>query len=133
MPGRMHAADRVDPPSPGSNHYLWIMSASPLTLAYITCPDLDCARRIGHTLVQERHVACVNILPRMESFYWWNGKIENDQETVLIAKLPESGRENMMNRVLQLHPYETPCVLFLPITGGNPEYLDWLLGEADGN
>jgi periplasmic divalent cation tolerance protein len=103
-----------------------------LTLAYITCPDADEARRIGRTLVLERLAACVNILPKMESFYWWHGKIANDQETVLIAKLPEHSRERLLERVLELHPYDTPCVMFLPVTGGNPEYLDWLAGEADG-
>jgi periplasmic divalent cation tolerance protein len=104
-----------------------------LTLAYITCSDVDEARRIGRALVLERLAACVNILPKMESFYWWNGKIENDQETVLIAKIPESSRAALLERVLELHSYDTPCVLFLPVTGGNPEYLDWLTSEADGD
>ena|SRR5690554_1373987 len=104
-----------------------------LTLAYITCPNAEDARRIGRALVLERLVACVNILPHMESFYWWNGTIQNDQETVLIAKLPASAQESLLNRVLELHSYETPCVLFVPITGGNPEYLAWLLDEADGS
>jgi len=75
----------------------------------------------------------VNILPKMESFYWWNGKLENDQETVLIAKITDASRDALVERVLELHPYDTPCVLFLPVTGGNPEYLDWLAGEAEGH
>ncbi len=108
------------------------MNASPLTLAYITCPSVDEARRIGRTLVLERLAACVNILPGMESFSWWNGKIKHEYETVLVAKLPESARESLQERVLELHPYETPCVLFIPVTGGNPEYLDWLADEAEG-
>lgn len=104
-----------------------------LTLAYITCPNVEDARRIGRALVLERLVACVNILPHMESFYWWNGTIENGQETVLIAKLPSHAQDSLLNRVLELHPYETPCVLFVPVTGGNPEYLTWLIDEADGS
>jgi len=108
------------------------MNTSPLTLAYITCPDVDEARRIGRALVLERIAACVNIVPKMESFYWWEGKIENDQESVLIAKIPESSRNTLLERVLELHPYDTPCILFIPVTGGNPEYLDWLTREADG-
>ena len=105
---------------------------SSLLYAYITCKDADDARRIGRTLVLERLCACVNILPKMESFYWWNGRIEHDHESVLIAKLPESGRDALLERVLELHPYETPCVVFLPVAGGNPDYLEWLAGEADG-
>lgn len=112
--------------------YFPIMNTSPLTLAYITCPDVDEARRIGRALVLERIAACVNIVPKMESFYWWEGKIENDQESVLIAKIPESSRNTLLERVLELHPYDTPCILFIPVTGGNPEYLDWLTREADG-
>lgn len=108
------------------------MNASPLTLAYITCPGPDDARRIGRTLVLERLAACVNILPKMESFYWWEGKIENDQETVLIAKIPDTARDALRERVLELHPYDTPCILFIPVSGGNPEYLDWLTRESEG-
>jgi periplasmic divalent cation tolerance protein len=108
------------------------MDNTALTLAYITCPGLDEARRIGRALVLERIAACVNILPKMESFYWWEGKIEHDQETVLIAKIPEAARDTLQERVLELHPYDTPCILFIPVTGGNPEYLDWLTREADG-
>lgn len=109
------------------------MDHNTLTLAYVTCPDIDEARRLGRVLVLERLAACVNILPKMESFYWWNGKIENDQETVLVAKLPEQARDSFLERVIALHPYETPCVLFIPVTGGNPDYLDWLTREADGD
>jgi periplasmic divalent cation tolerance protein len=102
-----------------------------VTLAYITCPDLDDARRLGKILVAERLAACVNILPKMESHYWWNDKIESAQEVVLIAKTRSDAREALVERVLDLHPYETPCVVFLPVTGGNPDYLDWIARETE--
>jgi periplasmic divalent cation tolerance protein len=104
-----------------------------ILLAYITCPDVDEARRIGRALVHEDLAACVNILPKMESFYRWEGKIENDQETVLIAKTRAPTRDALLERVLDLHPYEVPCVLFVPVSGGNPEYLDWIAGGSDGD
>jgi periplasmic divalent cation tolerance protein len=100
-------------------------------LAYITCKDADDARRIGKTLVMERLAACVNILPKMESHYWWNGKIESDQEAVLIAKTRADAREALQARVIDLHPYEVPCVVFLPVAGGNPDYLDWITRETE--
>jgi periplasmic divalent cation tolerance protein len=109
------------------------MSNPAPTLAYITCPDIEEARRIGRTLVLERLAACVNILPKMESFYWWEGKLENDQETVLIAKIRDESRAALLERVVELHPYDTPCVLFIPVTGGNPEYLDWLARESEAD
>jgi periplasmic divalent cation tolerance protein len=100
-------------------------------LAYITCKDSDDARRIGKILVAERLAACVNILPKMESHYWWNGKIESDQEAVLIAKTRADAREALQARVIDLHPYEVPCVVFLPVEGGNPDYLDWITRETE--
>lgn len=102
-----------------------------LFFAYITCPDADAARRIGKALVAERIAACVNILPGMESFYWWNGRLENGREAVLIAKIPETARDVLLERVTDLHPDETPCVVFLPVAGGNPDYLDWLARESE--
>jgi periplasmic divalent cation tolerance protein len=105
---------------------------TPITLVYITCPDVAEARRIGRTLVEERLAACVNVFPTMESFYWWNGTIEHEQEAVLIAKTSDSMREHLLARVLELHPYDTPCVLFVPVSGGNPDYLEWLNRESSG-
>ena len=104
---------------------------SSVLFAYITCPDADAARRIGKTLVAERIAACVNILPGMESFYRWNDRVESGREAVLIAKIPDGARESLLERVIDLHPDETPCVAFLPVAGGNPDYLDWVARESE--
>lgn len=99
--------------------------------AYITCKDVTEARRIGRVLVEERLAACVNILPGMESRYWWKGEIESAQEAVLIAKTRAEAREGLLERVVALHPGETPCIVFLPVTGGNPDYLEWIARESE--
>ena len=104
-----------------------------ILFAYITCADADEARRIGKALVSERLAACVNILPGMESHYWWNGKMDSSREAVLIAKTRAEARKSLLERVLDLHPYETPCVVFLSVTGGNPEYLDWIARESEAS
>lgn len=104
-----------------------------LLLAYITTPDTDAAHRIGKALVADRLAACVNILPVMESHYWWNGKIESSREAVLIAKTRAELHESLLERVRELHPDEVPCVVFLPVAGGNPDYLEWLAAEAEGS
>ena len=102
-----------------------------ILFAYITCKDVAEARRIGRGLVDEGLAACVNILPGMESHYRWNGKVESAQEVVLIAKTRAEARETLLERVLERHSYETPCVVFLPVAGGNPDYLDWIARESE--
>jgi periplasmic divalent cation tolerance protein len=99
--------------------------------AYITARDAEEAARIGKILVTERLAACVNILPGMESHYWWEGKVESAHEAVLIAKTRADLREDLLERVRDLHEAKTPCVVFLPVNGGNPDYLDWIAAETD--
>lgn len=97
---------------------------------YMTAPDADEARRIGRVLVEERLAACVNVLDGMNSLYWWEGAVQDDREAVLIAKTRSSLLDALTERVKALHPYTCPCVVALPIVGGNPAYLDWLGAET---
>jgi periplasmic divalent cation tolerance protein len=99
-----------------------------LMLAYITCATVEEASTIGERLVSERLAACVNILPGMRSLYWWQGVVTSSSEAVLIAKGPQALAERLTERVRQLHSYQCPCVLILPVAGGNPAYLEWLAG-----
>jgi periplasmic divalent cation tolerance protein len=99
--------------------------------AYITAPDAGEARRLGKILVAERLAACVNILPSMESHYWWNGKMESAHEAVLIAKTRAGLRDELLERVRALHPAETPCIVFLPLASGDPDYLAWIAAETE--
>jgi periplasmic divalent cation tolerance protein len=98
---------------------------------YITCGSPDEAQRIGRTLVEERLVACVNLLFGMQSMYWWEGAVQTDRETILIAKTTAKQVPALSERVKALHTYEVPCVVALPILDGNPEYLQWI-GEETG-
>ncbi len=99
-------------------------------LAYITCAAPDEAERIGRALVAERLAACVNILPGMRSLFWWQGTLTAAEEAVLIAKTTALGAPGLTARVLELHSYSCPCVVVVPLIGGNPGYLDWLAGEV---
>lgn len=93
---------------------------------YITCESDDQARAIGRSMVEERLAACANILPGMESVYWWEGKIETGRETVLILKSTSDLVPSLSERVKELHGSEVPCVVALPIDGGNADYLAWI-------
>ncbi len=101
-----------------------------LRFVYITTKDKDEARRIGRDLVERRLAACVNIFDGMNSFYWWEGEVQDDQEAVLIAKTRADLMEDLVDRVKRLHSYDVPCVVGLPIAGGNPDYLAWVRDEA---
>lgn len=95
-------------------------------IAYITCSSEDEALRIGRALVEERLAACVNLIPGMRSLYRWQGAIEEAREVVLLAKTTSRCAKALTARVMALHSYACPCVVLLPISGGNDAYLAWL-------
>ncbi|HZH27197.1 MAG TPA: divalent-cation tolerance protein CutA [Azospirillaceae bacterium] len=97
-----------------------------IVFAYVTAPDRDGAERIGRTLVDERLAACVNVLDGMTSIYRWKGAVEATQEAVLIAKTRADIFTLLAARVRELHPYETPCVVEIPVGRGDAGYLAWL-------
>ncbi|WP_428559639.1 MAG: divalent-cation tolerance protein CutA [Solidesulfovibrio sp. DCME] len=97
---------------------------------YITAASPEQAEQIGRALVTERLAACVNILPGMRSIYHWQGAVETATETVLIAKTREALAAALAARVKDLHTYDVPCVVTLPITGGNPAFLRWIEDET---
>lgn len=106
------------------------MSATAATLAYITAKDREEALRIGRSLLESRLVACINVLAGMHSEYWWESRLEQAEECVLIAKTMGSRQDEIVRKVKELHGYTVPCVVFLPISGGNPEYLAWIEREC---
>src|SRR5207342_3628033 len=98
---------------------------------YTTYPSLVEAERIGKAVLEQRLAACVNILPGMISHYWWEGAIERGEEVVMIIKTRASLAEGVQAAVKELHPYDTPAILVLPIESGEPGYLKWLMAETE--
>jgi periplasmic divalent cation tolerance protein len=99
-------------------------------LMLTTVPDEKIGREIARTLVTERLAACVNLSPAVESFYWWKQKVVEDREFILLIKTKDSLVDRLQARLKELHPYEVPEVLALPIASGSPEYLAWLDEET---
>ncbi len=97
---------------------------------YTTYPSIVEAEQAGRAIVERRIAACVNILPGMISHYRWQGAIERAEEVVMIIKTRASLAEAVRDAVKQMHSYTTPAVLFLPLEGGDPAYLDWLMNET---
>lgn len=90
------------------------------------------AEAIAHTLVLELLAACVNIVPGVSSVYRWEGQILQDQEWLLVAKSHSDVLDQLIRRVTELHSYQVPEVLALPVTGGSQAYLRWLDGQVHG-
>lgn len=107
------------------------MADPEFVLGYVTTPNRESALSIAHCVVGERLAACANILPGMTSVYRWKGQTQVDDECVLILKTRRSLTERLQARVLELHGYECPCVVFLPVVDGNPAYLAWLGSETE--
>lgn len=98
-------------------------------LVYITTSGEEESKKIGRIVVEERLAGCVNIISTIESLYWWKGEIEEDNESILIAKTKVSNIKNIIKRVKEIHSYENPAILAIPIIEGSKEYLDYLDGE----
>jgi periplasmic divalent cation tolerance protein len=97
---------------------------------YTTYPSLVEAERAGRAIVERRLAACVNILPGMISHYWWEGKVERGEEVVMIFKTRASLAEAVRAAVKETHSYTTPAIIVLPVEGGDPAYLGWVMAET---
>lgn len=95
-------------------------------VVYCACPDLTIAERIAETLVAERLAACVNIVPGLISIYRWQNQIERTAELLLIIKTREAVYSLLETRIRDLHPYEVPEIIALPVQAGFSAYLHWL-------
>lgn len=93
---------------------------------YITAADITEARSIGRIILENRLAGCINILPGMESMYWWEGEMEKAEEVVLIAKTQAIYLDELTALVKKHHSYACPCVVAIPVGPGNPDYFEWL-------
>ena len=95
-------------------------------LTYITTKNEEEALTLANFAVQENLAACGNIFPKMKSIYKWQNKLQNDEETLLILKTNSNKFPLLEKLILEKHSYEVPCILKIPISDGNKEYLKWI-------
>jgi periplasmic divalent cation tolerance protein len=105
-------------------------TADDFVVVFVTVPNQDVAAHLARTLVEEKLVACVNILPGVRSIYAWQGKICDDSELLCVLKTRGALFPMVRDRVVALHPYEVPEVIAFPITAGHEPYLAWLRDET---
>jgi len=97
-----------------------------LRFVYVTVGNGEEASLIAKEVVKTKLAACANLLSNMSSFYFWKGELQEDKEVVLIFKTNESKLEPLIQKIKELHSYEVPCIVSLPIDSGNSDYLEWL-------
>ena len=103
-----------------------------IKVVLVTVPDQKTGLELARTLVREKLAACVNLVPGVRSIYRWQDRIEDDPELLLIIKTGAGSLERLSRRVLEIHPYDEPEVISLPVDGGSPGYLDWVIKETGG-
>lgn len=97
----------------------------------ITTPQTEEAKKISHKLIRDRIAACVNIIPQLNSIFWWKNKIEEADESLLIIKTTKNQLKELIRIVKENHSYSVPEIIALPIIGGNEDYLKWLEEEVE--
>ena len=97
-------------------------------LVLVTAPNLKIARRLARAALRARLVACANLLPKIESHYWWKEKIEHGTEVLMLLKTTTHRVADLEKLIVSQHPYDTPEFIVLRVERGNKRYLDWLAG-----
>jgi len=97
---------------------------------FVTTSTEEEARRIAELLLDRRKAACVNIVPKVDSLFWWQGKLDSAQESLLIIKTKASLLPDVVSLVKGIHSYEVPEIIAMPIIGGNEDYLKWIHSEV---
>ncbi len=105
-------------------------SAGKFAVVLVTAPDVKTARKLARAALEERLIACANLVPRIESHYWWQGKIESGAEVLVLMKTSSACLPALEKLVLAKHPYDTPEFIVLPISRGARRYLDWVQGSV---
>ncbi|MBI4355481.1 MAG: divalent-cation tolerance protein CutA [Candidatus Omnitrophica bacterium] len=95
-------------------------------LVLSTCPTRPVARRLASTLVRRRLAACVNVVPGLTSYFWWQGTLERASECLLIIKTTQRRVPELIAALHRLHPYDVPEIIAVPITAGHRPYLEWI-------
>ena len=102
-----------------------------VAVVYTTINNEQEARKIANVLVEEQIVACVNIVPNVESIYRWKGNIEEEREFILIAKTVDDNVTKTIKRIREFHTSELPDIIVLPVAGGLEEYLEYVNRETE--
>ncbi len=99
-------------------------------LVLVTAPNLKTARKLARAALTARLIACANLLPKIESHYWWKEQIEHGTEVLMLLKTTTDRLADLEKLIVSQHPYDTPEFIILRVERGNKRYLDWLAGAV---
>lgn len=102
---------------------------SEIRFVYVPCPSADVAQSLAKSALHARLAACANLFPTIRSLYWWDGELQEDAEAVLLLKTDEAHLDALRAHLLQIHPYEVPCVAVMAPESVNEPYAAWLRSE----
>jgi periplasmic divalent cation tolerance protein len=110
----------------GNCSHQGVNPARQFSLVLVTAPNLKTARHLAKAALKSRLIACANLVPRIESHYWWQGKIESGAEVLLVLKTTKANLSKLEKLILAEHPYDTPEFLVVSLQAGTAHYLRWL-------
>ncbi len=104
----------------------------PYRLVYVTTASTQEARRIGQAMVVRRLAACANLIPMVESLYWWEGAVQSETEAIVLMKTTAEAYPRLESAVREMHGYKCPCIVAVEIADGSAAYLEWLGQNVTG-
>lgn len=99
-------------------------------IVLVTTSEDEESHLIARVLLEQKKAACINIIPKIKSMYWWNSTINESKESLLIIKTSIALVEDVIRLVKEIHSYDVPEIIALPIVSGNHEYLEWVAKET---
>lgn len=106
------------------------MTTTDARVVLMTAPDARVAEALAETVVRERLAACASLLPGLISLFWWEGRVQRAEEVLVVMKTPAERVDALLARAAELHPYDVPELLALPVAAGLPAYLEWMRREC---
>jgi periplasmic divalent cation tolerance protein len=107
-----------------------VSEAAGALVVLVTAPSAEKAAELGRALVSERLAACASVVPGVRSIYWWEGKVQDEAEALILLKTTPARFQELRDRVVALHPYQVPEVVALKVDAGSEKYLEWIAGEV---
>lgn len=105
-------------------------TANDIIVVIVTVSGVDDGLRISREILNSRLVACVSVIPGVQSMYWWEGKLVEEQEAMMMAKTTRAQYEKLERRIKELHPYAVPEIIAIPLVNGSSQYIGWINGQV---